>query len=307
MPKRIIITGGSGAVGQHIITYLLAQGHTILNLDLTLAAAFSPYSPSLKVHTIKTDLTSSGDVYNALTAHFTLTEPLPAEPCSIPDAVIHLAGHARNMLVADNKTFQDNVTAAYNIIDAACKLGVKKIILASSICVYGVTYAFGNADFASFPVDETTPVAPMDPYALSKRCTEIVAEGFARRFGVDIYVLRIGRVVLPDEYNSLFSSYVHQPERWKVHGWSYVDVRDLGRMCERSVEVDGLGFQVFNAVNNEITCWRKAEELLAELCPGVMVTGKLGDRDAPISNAKIKELLRFQEEHCWRDYYVPEK
>lgn len=301
MPKRIIITGGSGQVGRHIITQLLSKGHSILNLDLT---AGPP-----TVHTIKTDLTNGGDVYNALTSHFALSEPFPAQPSCVPDALIHLAGHARNMLVPDNRTFRDNVIAAYNVLDAACKLGIRKIIVASSICAYGVTYAYGDVDFASFPVtEEQTVPAPMDPYALSKRCTEVLAEGFAKRFaGFDVYVLRIGRVVLPGEYNAAFESYVKEPARWKVHGWSYVDVRDLGTICERGVEVNGLGFQIFNAVNDEITCDRKAGELVAEVCPAVPVIRELEDREAPISNAKIKRLLGFREEHCWRDYYVPQE
>ncbi|CRG91028.1 hypothetical protein PISL3812_08076 [Talaromyces islandicus] len=295
MGRLVVVTGGSGQIGRYVIEQLLSHGHSVLNLDLM-------PGPNT-VHTIKVDLTRSGDVYNALSSHFNLTEPLPVEPSLVPDAVVHLAGYARNMIVPDNETFQANVTSSYNIIDAACKLGIKKIICASSICVYGVTYANGDMDFASFPVNEATHVTPIDSYALSKRCTEVVAEGFARRFATDIYVLRIGRVVMPDEYKAVFASYVYEPRKWKVHGWSYVDARDLGRMCERSVLVDGLGFQIFNATNNEITNTRNAGELVAELCPHVALTRPLEEREAPITNRKIRELLGFREQHSWRTYY----
>jgi nucleoside-diphosphate-sugar epimerase len=61
MGKRIIVTRGSGHVGRHVIFKLLAHGHSILNLDL---------SPGpLTVHTIRVDLTCSGDVYNALSSY----------------------------------------------------------------------------------------------------------------------------------------------------------------------------------------------------------------------------------------------
>ena len=62
-----------------------------------------------------------------LSSQFTYPPPHPP----VPDAVIHFAAYARNMLVPDNETFRGNVLSTYNVIEAACKLGVKKIIIAS--------------------------------------------------------------------------------------------------------------------------------------------------------------------------------
>jgi len=74
--------------------------------------------PSANVYTLKTDLTQSGQVFNALTSHFDMSgyenETLP----SPPDVVIHFGAYARNMLVPDNETFQANVTSTYNVIEA---------------------------------------------------------------------------------------------------------------------------------------------------------------------------------------------
>ncbi|KAL4740425.1 hypothetical protein BDV11DRAFT_169184 [Aspergillus similis] len=140
--KRIIVTGGSGVVGQHIVATLPFQGNAVLNLHMALG-------PSV-MHTIEVDLTNI-DVYSALASHFALTEPLPAQASSTPGAVIHQAGRPRNMLVLDNKAFQDNVVAMYDVLDAACRLWVSKPILASSVYVYGATYAYGYADFRVFP------------------------------------------------------------------------------------------------------------------------------------------------------------
>ncbi|CEN60755.1 hypothetical protein ASPCAL03188 [Aspergillus calidoustus] len=248
MSKRIIVTGGSGKAGRNLIEHLLSQGHEVLNLDL------APLLPPLNqhVHTLQTNLADAGQVYSALMSHFKLSEPFPA-PEPRPDAVIHLAGYARNMLVPDNETFRVNTAATYNTAEAACRLGIKKIVLASSICVYGVTYADGDVDFPSIPVDEEVDVNPMDVYSLSKVCSERIGSSFARRFGVDVYALRIGPVIAPDEYEKAFASYASDPARWKVHGWSYTDVRDLAKMCSLCIEKTGLGFQVFNAVNDCIT------------------------------------------------------
>jgi nucleoside-diphosphate-sugar epimerase len=256
------------------------------------------------VHTLKVELTNSGQVYSALGSHFHLSEPFREPLGLIPDAVIHLAGYSRNMIAPDDETFRCNTLATYNIIEAASRLGIKKIIIASSITVYGVTYAEGDVDFTSFPVEETVDANPMDTYAISKMCGERVARGFSRRYGSDIYVLRIGRIVAPEEYKeAMFQSYVETPEKWAPHGWAYTDARDLGQMCDLAVQKNGLGFQIFNAINNEITNYERTADFLARVCPGVPITRELGAREAPISNRKIKEMLGFKEQHHWMKYY----
>lgn len=77
--KRIVFTGGSGKAGRHVIPYLLQQGHKVLNLDLT-----DYPDPTAGVFTLKTDLTKSGQVFNALTTHFNFEgyeeKPSPAHP-----------------------------------------------------------------------------------------------------------------------------------------------------------------------------------------------------------------------------------
>ncbi|KAJ5919184.1 hypothetical protein N7466_010127 [Penicillium verhagenii] len=301
MGKRIIVTGGSGKAGQHIITYLLDQGHDILNLDLVPL----PAHLADRVHTMRVDLTDAGQTYSAFGSHFHLTEPFREPLGLVPDAVIHLASYARNMLVPDTETFRCNATAQYNVIEAASRLNFKKIILASSVSVYGIAYGEGDLEYPSFPVDEEVDANPMDTYAISKMCGERIARGFARRYGSDIYVLRIGRIVAPEEYKEeMFDSYVRKPEEWAVHGWSYTDTRDLGQICDLAVEKAGLGFQVFNAVNDEITNYEASSmEFLKRVAPNTPFTRDMGLREAPISNLKIRELLGFRQKHPWQVYY----
>jgi nucleoside-diphosphate-sugar epimerase len=293
--KRIVFTGGSGVAGRHVVSGLVDHGYKILNIDL--APLNNP-----DVHTMRADLTQSGQVFNSFSSHFKLTQPF-LEPVRTPDAVIHFAGVPRNLLVTDDELFRINTQSAYNVIEAACKLGVKKIILASSVTVYGVTFAEGHIDYPSFPIDESVDANPMDTYAMSKLCMERVARSFARRFGIDIYVLRLGAVIAPDEYEEVFRNYTVDADSWKAHGWSYTDVRDLAQMCKRCVEVDGLGFQVFNATNDEITSDTPTEEFLTKACPDTPFTRPMGKREAPLSNRKIKELLGFREEHLWQNYF----
>lgn len=110
--KRIVFTGGSGKGGRHVLPYLLEKGHKILNLDLV------PFpEPRPDIYTLKTDLTQSGQVFNALTSNFNMAGWEGGLP-QPPDVVIHFAAYARNLLVPDNETFQANVTSTYNVIEA---------------------------------------------------------------------------------------------------------------------------------------------------------------------------------------------
>jgi nucleoside-diphosphate-sugar epimerase len=143
----------------------------------------------------------------------------------------------------------------------------------------------------------------MDVYATSKVCMERIAHSFALRFpSVDIYCLRIGAVIAPADHAAKFDAYLSRPGDFKVHAWSYTDARDLGNMVERCLQTDGLGFEVFNAVNDECTLpeGRGTVEWLREVCPETEIVGELGDREAPVCNRKIKEALGFREEFAWR-------
>ncbi len=214
---RVAFTGGSGKVGRHVIKSLLQHNHEVINLDLVDLALVTSHDPTFSelqnIHTVKCDLTDSGQVFSALNTHMRIGEPFPAERPRPVDAVIHFAGINKPMVVSDGETFRINVMGAHNVIEAACKLGIKKIIIASSVTVYGVAFGQGNVEYASFPVTEESETNPTDPYALSKLCGERTARSYADRFGVDIYALRIGRVFEPDEYNSdMFWEYIHEPE-----------------------------------------------------------------------------------------------
>jgi len=295
--KRIVFTGGSGKAGRHVIPYLLAQGHKVLNLDL-----IDFPDPSADVFTLKTDLTQSGQVFNALTTHFNMTGYSSGPVPQPPDVVIHFAAYARNMIVPDNETFTANVTATYNVVEAACKLGVKKIIIASSETTYGVCFSQGDVDYHSFPLEEDYDVDPEDSYALSKICGEKTARTFARRFSADIYALRIGNVIEPHEYEKNFPAYIKDPSSRKRNAWSYIDARDLGQICDLAIKKSGLGFQVFNATNDTITVKGTTKEFLAKECPGVPITREMGEYEGPLSNRKIREVLGFKDVHDWKKY-----
>ena len=74
------------------------------------------------------------------------------------------------MLVPDNECFKGNVLSTYNVIEAACKLGVKKVIIASSETTYGVCFTQGDCDYHSFPLEEDYDCGKCSPNPLRHNC-----------------------------------------------------------------------------------------------------------------------------------------
>ncbi|MFN7090282.1 MAG: NAD-dependent epimerase/dehydratase family protein [Allorhizobium sp.] len=294
MGKRIVFTGGSGKAGRHVVPYLLGKGHKVLNVDRAVLDV-----PG--VHTLLTDVTNAGEVFNALSCHFGYDGYEQEGGPKPVDAVVHFAAVPRILMHPDNKTFAENTVSTYNVIESAAKLGIKKVIIASSETTYGVCFAEGDKDYKEFPLTEDYDVDPMDSYGLSKVVNEKTARAFAMRFGIDVYALRIGNVISPEDYAN-FPGYLADPPCRKRNAWSYIDARDLGQIVDLCVAKDGLGFQVFNAVNDTITATVPTREFLAKYAPNTPITGEIDGFDAPLSNRKIRELLGFKEEHDWRKY-----
>lgn len=295
MAKRVVFTGGTGKAGRHVVPYLVDHGYEVLNLDLV------PLDDP-RVNTLITDITDSGQVFNALTSH---TLPLGQSDSLKPqpiDAVVHFAAIPRILITPDNELFRINTLGTYNVVEAAVKLGIRKIIVASSETTYGICFAEEERDPVYLPLDEEYDVDPPDSYALSKVLNEKTARAFALRSGFDIYALRIGNVIEPHEYEGLFPGFFADPKVRRRNAFNYIDARDLGQVVKLCIEKDGLGYQVFNAANDEPSSDLPVSEILQRFFPNVPLKRPLGERESPYSNKKIREVLGFKEEHSWRKY-----
>lgn len=292
MTQRILFTGGSGKAGRHVLPWLASRGYAVLNFDL------KP-SEHAQIPTLVGDMTDAGQVFNAMTTHFGFGGFAEGKPPAPVDAVVHFAAIPRVLLQPDNETFRVNVIGTYHVIEAAMKLGIRKVIIASSETTYGVCFAEGDQDYHAFPLEEDYDVDPMDSYGLSKVVNEKTARAFAERFKADIYALRIGNVIEPEDY-ARFPGFVADPLARKRNAWSYIDARDLGQIVHRGLQTSGLGYQVFNAVNDTITADRPTADFLHQWCPRTPHRRALVGDEAPISNRKIREVLGFREEHPWR-------
>jgi nucleoside-diphosphate-sugar epimerase len=292
-----MFTGGSGKAGKHAVQYLVERGHQVLNLD-------TKPLPNPKVRTLITDITDSGQVFNALSSYIGLHEFDPSLRPQPVDAVVHFAAIPRIMITPDNEVFRINTMGTYHVIEAAVKLGIRKIVIASSETTYGLVFANEPRNPIHFPLEEDYPVDPMDSYALSKVCNEKTAQAFALRTGFDIYALRIGNVIEPDEYR-LFPKWFADPGFRRRIAWSYIDARDLGQIVDRAIEKDGLGFQIFNAANDETSSNLPTRELIDRFYPGAPLKRDIGEFESLLSNRKTREVLGFRQQHSWRDYVKP--
>lgn len=293
--KRIFFTGGSGKAGKHAIHYLLDQGHRVMNVDL--APLDYP-----GVDNLVADITDSGQIFNAMSSYAGLDELDPGNGTPAFDAVVHFAAVPRILIKPDNETFRVNTIGTYNVIEAAVKLGIKKIIIASSETTYGICFSDGKTDPHVLPLEEDYDVDPMDSYGLSKVVNEKTARSFQRRSGVDIYALRIGNVIEPHEYTELFPHYFKNPEVRRRNAFCYIDARDLGQIVDLCIKKDGLGYQVFNAGNDHNGAIIPSKELAERFFPGVPISRELEKHEALFSNRKIRDVLGFKEEHNWRKY-----
>ena len=292
---RLFFTGGSGKAGKHVIPYLLEQGHRVMNVDLMPLA-----HPG--VDNLVADITDSGQIFNAMSSYAGLDELEPGTGIPKFDAVVHFAAVPRILLKPDNETFRVNTVGTYNVIEVAVKLGIKKIIIASSETTYGICFSDGQINPTSLPLEEDYDVDPMDSYGLSKVVNEKTARSFQRRSGVDIYALRIGNVIEPHEYAELFPHYFAHPEVRRRNAFCYIDARDLGQIVDLCLKKDNLGFQIFNAGNDHNGAIIPSNELAETFFPGVPIVRELGEHEALFSNRKIREVLGFTEQHNWRKY-----
>ena len=287
--RRVIITGGSGKAGGVVLRDLVARGYEVMNVDRNPAACDG-------VRTLITDITDIGQVFEAFASYTGLNDMDESTRPQPIDAIVYFAGLARNMRVPDNEVFRINTQGAYNVLSAAQKLGVPKVVLASSETIYGFIFSYDLLQPERFPLDEDYPIRPMDTYALSKVVLESVGRAFAARGGMAVYALRISHVLTTGEYDTVVPAWLADSNIRKRSGWNFIDARDLAQAVRLCLEHVGEGFEALNIANDDVISTVPVRQLLKHYYPGVPLTEEIRPFGALLSNAKAKKVLGFAPE-----------
>jgi UDP-glucose 4-epimerase len=175
---RVIVTGGAGFIGSHVIEAYLARGHEILVVDsLWEHGGGKRANVPDGVEFVQMDIRDK-----ALSEIFDRFRP---------DIVNHHAAQHSVAISSRDPIFDAdvNIIGLLNILENASRTGVKKVIFASS----GAT--FGNPP--SLPINDTTPQRPTSPYGISKMIAEHYLRFYKAERGIDFTALRYGNVYGP--------------------------------------------------------------------------------------------------------------
>ncbi len=257
---RVLVTGGAGFIGSHLVERLLAQGLAVRVLDnlSTGRRANLPLHPALEF--------IEGDIRDVHTVRHCLTDasgPL--------DVVVHLAAVASvPASVADPLgTHATNFDGTLNLLEVARTAGVRRFLYASSAAVYG--------DGAPLPISEDAPLRPLTPYAVDKLAGEYYLAFYRRRYNLQTLAFRFFNVYGPRQdprspYSgviSLFCDCLRSARPVTVYGdgkqtRDFVYVADLAALLGWAVTMPALP-QAYEVVNVGTGREHSLLELLAML------------------------------------------
>ncbi|MFK8082860.1 MAG: UDP-glucose 4-epimerase GalE [Granulosicoccus sp.] len=168
MSKSILVTGGAGYIGSHMVRLLDQQGYKVVVYDnLKRGNADAVVAGTL----IEGDLHDSFSLDNVFTAH------------SI-DAVMHFAAlaYVGESVTEPSMYYHNNVAGTQNLLDSMLRHNVNKLVFSSTCATYGVP--------ANLPITEKTPQNPINPYGQSKLMVEQILKDYAVAYGLRSIALR---------------------------------------------------------------------------------------------------------------------
>ncbi len=173
---KVLVTGGAGFIGSHVVDHALAAGHEVLVLDDLSSGRRDNLDPRAQLHVL--------DVRSREAAELIESER--------PDAIFHLAAQMDvRRSCADPRFDADvNIAGFINLLEAAVRSGVRRVVFSST---GGAIY--GEQD--CFPADETHPTRPCSPYGVSKAASELYLGYYRAQYGLSYAALRYANVYGP--------------------------------------------------------------------------------------------------------------
>ncbi|MDI3325199.1 NAD(P)-dependent oxidoreductase [Pontibacterium granulatum] len=270
--QRVVVTGGSGRVGRYVVRQLLTEYEVVI-ADLVAGDA--------DAHFVETNVMALDQLRQAMQG---------------ADAVVHLAALDYDWACEPEKYIDVNVRGTWHVLQAASELGIKKVVLCSSISACGLSEMRPDWTPQSLPVDETHTNKPVQAYSVSKIVMEQMAQSFADGFDMEVICLRPLAVVL-EETLQQYIDFVDAPERhWLFY---YVTAEDVATAFHAAVKLQGLKYGAFFLSADDTSHpqptldWYR--QVIGEL-PPIENPRKYqqNPRASIFSSAKAKELLGWQ-------------
>ena len=288
---NILVTGGAGFIGSHVVDQLCARGETVTVLD-----DFNDfYSPTIKhrnldgvtgrASIIAADIRDVGKLSKIFQqTHF--------------NAVIHLAARTgiRPSLTQSRLYTDVNITGTQNLLELAREFGVKKIIFASSSSVYGINQRV--------PFREDDPLAsPISPYAATKLAGEALAHVYHHLYQLNIVCLRFFTVYGPRQRPDLaihkFTSAILAGQPIELFGTGatrrdYTHITDIVQGILAALDRP-LGFEIINLGDARTVELRELVALLEKLTGRHADLRRLPEQpgDVPVTFADIEKARRL--------------
>jgi len=275
--EKVAVTGGSGLLGSHVIDNLSNTASTT-SIDLK-----APQSQNTKVEKyITASITDFNQMKEALRGH---------------EAVIHLAAIPNPREASLETTFNNNVQGAWTVLQAAEEVGVRRVVVASSDSVFGLSYNPPDWPPQFLPVDETHPTRPTEVYSLSKKVTETIAESFAARRAMEVIAIRPCHIIFPRGYPEIKA---RGQDIENYHFWAWVDPEDVAQAFKLATHTpDYTGYDVYTVAAemglNELPTLDLVEQRWAEVPK--LVKPNLFEKNpyaSILDTTKIQERLGFK-------------
>jgi len=287
---NVLITGGAGFIGSHVCERLLHLGHAVWAID----DLNSFYDPLLKRRNLG-ELQAMAKPFEFLFGDITDRQILEELFSGVRfDQVVHLAARAgvRPSLEEPALYQRVNVEGTVNVLEAARRNGVRKLLLASSSSVYGVN--------SKVPFSESDPIfSAISPYAASKLACEALGHVYHHVYGLDVVVLRFFTVYGPRQRPDLaihkFARLLRAGKSLPVFGdgstardYTYIDDILSGIIACTQKE---FGYEIFNLGESQTVTLNR----LIALLEGQLDTKALINRlppqpgDVPLTYADISK------------------
>ncbi|HEX7091102.1 MAG TPA: NAD-dependent epimerase/dehydratase family protein [Longimicrobiales bacterium] len=264
--ERVLVTGGAGFIGSHLVERLLARGDRVIAVD-----NFDPfYSPEEKRRNLSAAL--ENPAFHLVVADCAdpaqLRDALDDEPI---DAIVHLAAKAgvRPSLQDPLGYARANIIATQALLELARQRGIRRFIFGSSSSVYG-----NRADIP-FSEDDRAD-RPVSPYAATKRAGEVLCHTYAHLYGMRIIALRFFTVYGPRQRPDLairkFATLMLRGEPVPVFGdgsaerdYTWIDdILDGVLAAMEWTAAPDPAFEIVNLGESRTTSVRRLVELIAD-------------------------------------------